>query len=199
MKNPDCFILLTQIAQRAKRTNDFNIHNLKLGEALIGDYKNIGLTRQQYRTATKKLENWQFITIKTTNKGTIATLINTDVFDINVNLPTNNLTIKQPSSNHQATTNKNDKNEKNTNIADTDKKPTDSRQPKDKYLEFVKLSNPEHKKLVALFGEEGTAERIENLNDYIGSKGNKYKSHYHTILVWERKNKPVEKEFNEWG
>ena len=56
------------------------------------------------------------------------------------------------------------------------------------YMDFVLLNDDEYQKLVKRFGEEGTQERIERLNNYIGSKGDKYKSHYHTILVWERGN-----------
>jgi hypothetical protein len=36
------------------------------------------------------------------------------------------------------------------------------------------------------FGERDTQQRIEDLNNYIGSKGKQYKSHYHTILNWKR-------------
>jgi hypothetical protein len=60
---------------------------------------------------------------------------------------------------------------------------------KNTYLEFVKLTEDEYKKLIEQFGENKTNELINNLNLYIGSKGDKYKSHYHTILMWERKNK----------
>jgi len=63
---------------------------------------------------------------------------------------------------------------------------------KSKYMEFVFLTEEEHKKLVSKFGEEGTRKRIKALNDGIGSKGYKYKSHYHTILVWERTAKEKE-------
>ena len=80
---PNAFLLLTQIALRAKRTNDFNVHGLTIGQALVGDYKSIGLTEQRYRTAKGLLETWGFATFKGTNKGTIANLINTRVFDIN--------------------------------------------------------------------------------------------------------------------
>jgi len=59
---------------------------------------------------------------------------------------------------------------------------------KKKYLEFVYLTEEQYQKLVELFTEQGTKERIQSLNDYLGSKGVKYKSHYHTILSWERKN-----------
>ena len=39
------------------------------------------------------------------------------------------------------------------------------------------------------FGEQGTKDRIENLNLYKGSKGVVYKSDYMTVWHWERKNK----------
>ena len=59
---------------------------------------------------------------------------------------------------------------------------------KETYSECVKLTKDEFSKLTESFGIEGTNQRIQNLNDYIMSKGAKYKSHYHTILNWERKN-----------
>jgi len=59
---------------------------------------------------------------------------------------------------------------------------------KKKYNEFVFLSDDEHNNLVARFGKQGTEQRITKLDNYIGSKGKKYKSHYHTILMWESKN-----------
>lgn len=59
---------------------------------------------------------------------------------------------------------------------------------KGKYLDFVLLSLEEYDKLIGLFGKQGVEDRIARLNDYIGSKGIKYKSHYFTILNWERKN-----------
>jgi len=59
-----------------------------------------------------------------------------------------------------------------------------------KYLEYVLLTKEEHKKLIDRFGPQGTDDYIKRLNNYIGSKGKKYKSHYHTILVWADKDKP---------
>jgi hypothetical protein len=59
---------------------------------------------------------------------------------------------------------------------------------KEKYLDFVYLTEEEYKKLTGEFGEDGATARIKNLNLYIGSKGDKYKSHYMTILSWEKKN-----------
>jgi hypothetical protein len=62
---------------------------------------------------------------------------------------------------------------------------------KNLFLEFVYLSEPEYTKLVTEFGDSLTKEYIKRLNDYIGSKGVKYKSHYHTILVWAKKDEPI--------
>lgn len=52
----------------------------------------------------------------------------------------------------------------------------------------VLLTDEERLKLIEQFGEQGFMDRIENLGYYISSKGDKYKSHYGTILNWERKN-----------
>ena len=109
-KHPKTFILLAQIAYRARRTNSI-IDGLEPGEALIGDHGSIGLSQQEYRTAKKNLVNWKIITTRTTNKGTIARLINSSIFNINcepVNNPDNkSLTTGQQASNKPATTNKN--------------------------------------------------------------------------------------------
>ena len=58
---------------------------------------------------------------------------------------------------------------------------------KEKFLDFVMLTKAEHKKLVDAFGGRVVGEYLERLNEYIGSKGKKYKSHYFTILSWMRK------------
>ena len=61
---------------------------------------------------------------------------------------------------------------------------------KHQHLEFILLTDEELNKLIKQFGEQSTKERIARLNDYVGSKGVKYKSHYHTILNWARKDEP---------
>ena len=108
------FILLTAIAQRARRTDEFNTLGLEPGEALVGDYKEIGLTRQEYRSSLQRLEKkYGIISIKATNKGTIARLINSDIYHINQEDGNQPATNQQPTSNQPATTNNNGKNEKN--------------------------------------------------------------------------------------
>ena len=74
---------------------------------------------------------------------------------------------------------------------------------KHKYGEFknVLLTDEEYRKLKERFND--VEEKIENLSYYLKSKGDKYKSHYGTILNWARKeeknlpnwfNKKIEKE-----
>lgn len=79
--------------------------------------------------------------------------------------------------------NKHNLTEKKKNI-DNEIEEVKEKEVKIKYLEFVYLTEKEHKKLIDTFGQSKTEEYIRRLNDYIGSKGKKYKSHYHTILVW---------------
>ena len=118
MKKPKAFTLLALIARRARRTNTFNVKNLLPGEALIGDYKSCGLSESEYRTAKRNLQKWELATFRSTNRGTIAKLTSTEVFDINCEHDDNlhdTKTTKQRRTNYeQVATNKNViKNEKN--------------------------------------------------------------------------------------
>lgn len=108
MKSPNTFTLLALIAMRARRTEEFNLDNLKPGQALIGDHKALGLTRGQYRHALNNLRSNQIVTTKATNKGTVVTIINTMIFDPNIKYEQPS---EQPDNNHPdnqtTTTNKN--------------------------------------------------------------------------------------------
>ena len=107
--NPNAYALAAVIAHRARYREGFNADGLGVGDALIGDFKNCGLQRQEYRTALAQLIKWRFVTTKPTNKGTIARLIDTRLFEI-IPIKDNHqknqrLTIEQPTANHRATTN----------------------------------------------------------------------------------------------
>lgn len=117
MRFPNCFVLLAQIAQRARReVPTFNPFGLQVGEAQVGDHATIGLTRQEFRTALANLQKWSLITIRTTNKGTIAKLCNSDVYDINSETPNQQVTSQQPAANQPTTTNKNVKKERKKEV-----------------------------------------------------------------------------------
>jgi len=57
---------------------------------------------------------------------------------------------------------------------------------KNTYLEFVKLTDDEYNKLLAIFGKQKLDNEIQKLNNYIGSSGKNYKSHYYTIRKWNQ-------------
>ena len=69
---------------------------------------------------------------------------------------------------------------------------------KKKYLDFVLLTEEEYNKLIDRYWKWIIERKIEDLNNYIWSKGKKYKSHYFTILERLRKEniKPLEKKIS---
>jgi hypothetical protein len=82
-KHRPAFFLLYEITKRARLDDSFNANGLRRGQAFIGesDMKSLGISAREYRTAKRILQECGFATFKTTNKGTIATLINTSVFE----------------------------------------------------------------------------------------------------------------------
>ncbi len=114
LRRPTAFVLLTLIAKRAKRTNDHPYPELAMGEALIGDYEIYGSTERAYRTDKDYLKKLHFATFRTTSRGTIAKLTNSNVFDINLEEERRtSRRRKRQASDDQATTNNNVKKEKN--------------------------------------------------------------------------------------
>ena len=80
--NPNAFVLSYLIASRAQWSERFNRHGLQPGEAFLGDHASYGMSEREYRTAKSQLEKWGFATFRTTNKGTVAKLTDTRLFDV---------------------------------------------------------------------------------------------------------------------
>ena len=173
--------------------NNYQGEIIKRGQHKTGLFKlaaETGLSIQQLRTSLKKLEKTNDITSKSTNKYRIITVVKYNDYQDTNKQNNKRVTIKQQTSNKQVTTNNKDNklNKENKVIKDTKKII-----PKLKYLEFVLLTEDEHTKLKEKFNSRLDSQ-IENLNNYIGSTGKKYKSHYHTLLSWDRKNSNDNKE-----
>ena len=93
--HPNAFLLLTLIADRARRYAG-GPDGLLPGQCYIGDYEACGLTEQKYRTAKELLKVRKHIlicetcrtrqksTTGTTTIGTLVKLISTNVYDINL-------------------------------------------------------------------------------------------------------------------
>lgn len=81
-RHPNAFLLLTQIAMRAKY-KPCSITKLEIGQAFIGDWKSAGLPSEMaYRHAKSVLTDCNFATFKGTNKGTVANLVGSTIFSI---------------------------------------------------------------------------------------------------------------------
>lgn len=96
----------------------------------------------------------------------------------------------QPIDNHMSTKcppNLTEPNRTKPNQTKEKKEQHSPSEEKKKYGDYVLLTEKQHELLVKLVGYFGLAQYIENLNNYIGSKGINYKSHYHTILTWWHK------------
>jgi hypothetical protein len=86
---------------------------LNPGEFVFGRKKaseETGLSEQTIRTCLTYLQNMENLTIKTTNKFSVISIVNWNEYQGEL---TNKLTNEQPTTNQQLTTNKNDKNDKN--------------------------------------------------------------------------------------
>ena len=101
---------------------------------------------------------WSLATFKSTNKGTVAKIINTGIFDINIDgsdrQNDNQATNKRPSSDKQTTTNKNLKNEK---------KGKNGKNKKRKFLDNIYLTEKEYALLLEKSGEHETDDIITRI------------------------------------
>lgn len=75
-------------------------------------------------------------------------------------------------------------------VKDKDKDKNDSFNKKVRHLDYVLLLPSEVETLKEYMGEATMLSLIEELNNYIGSTGRQYKSHYHTLRTWYRKRQP---------
>ncbi len=86
------------------------IINIKKGQFVFGRKiasEETGLSEQQIRTCLKHLEKTQNLTIKSTNKYSIITVVNWDTYQQDDEKSTSTSTKEQPAINQQSTTDKN--------------------------------------------------------------------------------------------
>lgn len=106
------------------RSTEWNGRIIESGQTVISTQRLadiLGLSRQQIRTALKKLKSTKEITIETTNKYSVITIVKWESYQVLTDIATdelaNELTNNQPTTNQQLTNNqphlKNNKNNKN--------------------------------------------------------------------------------------
>jgi len=148
------------------------IVTLNPGQLIFGRYsasRDLKMPPSSIRDRLERLRKLQILDIKPDTHFSIITVTNWQSYQADDN--------EEGQATRQA-----------TDTQPTQTKTIRTKKTKNTYGDFVLLTDNEYQKLVQQFGEQGTKDRIEALNDGIGSKGYKYKSHYHTILSWERKN-----------
>lgn len=115
-----CYCLLKAAYEKKKTILGFQEIELEPGQFIFGRKKaaeDTGLTERSIRTCLKLLEKSGNVTIKTTNKFSIITVVNWGLYQDNKsgNDQQNDqqVTSRRPASDQQVTTNKNNKNVKN--------------------------------------------------------------------------------------
>lgn len=85
---------------------------IERGQILVGRIelsKILGISEQEVRTSIKRLKSTNDITTKSTNKGTLISVVNYEKYQVDVVIPTNSLTsdltAEQPATNQQLTNN----------------------------------------------------------------------------------------------
>ena len=93
------------------REREYMGYKIMPGQTVVGRLElaeSLGLTVQNIRTALNHLKSTNEITIKSTNRFSIVTIVNWDLYQLGdsevTSKSTSNLTINQPSANHQLTT-----------------------------------------------------------------------------------------------
>ena len=147
IKDPKAFALLTLIALRARWNSDaLSIHPLEPGQAFIGDCRACGLTANEYRAAKGRLQRHGLATFKGTNKGTVATLLNREVYNIfgkvDDEQDDTRTTTKQQSDNKPMTSNENRTENKKLKPKDVDERGINP--PKIEINDYGDIMNPEN-------------------------------------------------------
>ena len=160
---------------------------LEEGQVVIGSQSlaaELGFSRQQVRTAIKKLKSTNEITIESTNKFSIITIVNWRDYQSSENFSTskstNIATNNQPTNNQQITNNQPQR--KNVKNIKNGKKREGTRTPRGEF-QNVLLSDSELSELKARYPKFYES-KIERLSRYLASTGKTYSDHYATLVDW---------------
>ena len=170
-------MLLLAAFSETRVTFNKEIIKLKPGQFTTGAYQlsvRCGVPRGTVERIIKKLKSEELIEVKTDRQCSLITVLNWDRFQ------------KSEEGNEERMRNDRGTSEERVRTKEECKK---EKKEKNIYGEFVFLTEEEHKKLFDLLGETALSDMLERLNNYIGSSGKKYKSHYHTVLAWYKGDK----------
>lgn len=129
------FALLAYVAMRARYSSS-TAGGLARGQMFMGRHsaaRELGMTQGETREATKRLKTANHIGVRTTNKGSIVTLLSRTVFDItdgaNNQQPPEITASQQPTNNQPTTTNEERIQEKRKTVCVGAEPPTSTHTP----------------------------------------------------------------------
>lgn len=166
----------------------------------------INVDEYKVQRILKTFETAQQIAQQTTAQNRLVSILNWDSYQQSAQQNAQQVHNDCTTSAQRLHTNNNVNKGNNVNNVNNSEGPHDPKVKKHKHGEFkqVLLSDSEVESLKEKLGEQVMHEYIRRLDEYIGSKGASYKSHYLTILKWHRddenKAKPqkdTKKDFNE--
>jgi len=141
------FLLLNASHKDKKLGTTTGIIDVKRGQYVSGRIelaKRLKQSEQQIRTSISRLEKLEIITTTSTNKYSLYTIVNYDIYQESSQQSTSESTFNQPSNNQQSTTKqecKEFKNEKNTDAvaSDVDSNADDGKIPPCPHKEIIGL------------------------------------------------------------
>jgi hypothetical protein len=148
-----------------------------------------GWDESKVRRFHKTLEKEGMIEAQGNTKTTIITICKYNTYQDRRRTNDDQTTNEERANDERTTTNNNDNNEttEQEEIHTPELPPDPPKVPKavkKKYADHVRMTEAEHSKLVAEYGESDTAAFIDRLNTYKGSTGKTYKSDYMTMHSW---------------
>jgi hypothetical protein len=146
------------------------------GQFVTGRYKGSSELKMNPSTFWKNLlwlQNNQSLDIKSNNKFSVVTVINWELYQIELFKSDSKNDTKITTKEQQNNTNKNVKNVKN-----------EKKVIKNTYSEFVKMTEAEYERLIKEFGQAATDRMIEILDNYKGANNKKYADDNRAIRNW---------------
>jgi hypothetical protein len=163
-----------------KRGNRIDVLRGQLAWSIKGLADRWGWGQGRVSRFLKELKNDEQIEYQKSNLTTLITIINYDQYQGDGEQTVTQTVSRRRADGEQTVTSKEvkelNKKEKKEYIS-----------PRLGEHENVRLTRPELDKLNKRFGEDKAKDLIGRLSDYLASKGDKYKSHYATILGWVRR------------
>lgn len=156
-------------------------------------YQVIDWLRKVSETVDEEDAKASMITTTKATQGLLINIVNYSTYQDPKNYKSNNddnneedakATREQQQPNNINNNDNNDNNDNKNIYTEIQNNKILKKDKKNKYSEFVSMTEEEYKKLLDKHGEELTNKMIETLDNYKGSSGKKYKSDYRAILNW---------------